>query len=274
MFTSPYEGCIYPPLGGFYEYDHRHDITKPNSKLVTKKKSELNVLHNKVIALIPARGGSKGVPKKNLRAINGISLVRRSAMIANECCGIEQVYVSTDDMAIANQVHDIATVINRSPEISNDTASTESAISHFLENERTASIIVLIQCTSPFTIPDDIINALAQFHCENRDSLLSVTPGQGGFHCGGFDWKINSDRKAKSIDYKPNQRPRRQDTYEKFRENGAFYIFTRECFEKHQSRLGGSIGMYVMPQNRSFEIDNADDLKLANKLSKWFNLDE
>ena len=115
----------------------------------------------RVAAIIPARGGSKGVPGKNLRRVGGRSLVERAvdACIAAEL--IDSVYVSTDDPDIARVAEAAgAWVIGRPPELSGDLASSESALLHALDQLTAAGaspeVVAFVQCTSPFIAPGDL----------------------------------------------------------------------------------------------------------------------
>ena len=148
--------------------------------------SEHELLSNKkIIAIIPARGGSKGIEKKNIRMFAGKPLIAHTIEQALSSNLIQRTFVSTDDAGITavSQAHG-AEVIRRPAEISGDATSSEIALLHaldYLENsERLApDYVVFLQCTSPLRKPHDIDSAVQQLIEENADSLLSVTKNHG-----------------------------------------------------------------------------------------------
>lgn len=211
----------------------------------------------KIVSIIPARGGSKGIPRKNLIKINRIPLVAHSIKTSKGSRYVQETYVSTDDAEIAKVAKNYgAKVIKRPKKYASDTASSESVLLHFAK-EIDFDILVFLQCTSPLTSPKDIDGAVKQFLSKKHDSLLSVTENTGGFLCGGFLW----NGKGKPINYDYKKRPRRQEIGMIYRENGALYIMRKKGLLKHKNRLYGKPGLYVMPRLRSFEIDEPSDFK-------------
>lgn len=217
----------------------------------------------RVVAIIPARGGSKGIVGKNLARVGGRSLVARSIDHARASRQIDAVYVTTDDVAIAEAARRAgAEVIDRPAEISGDTASTESALEHALATLEAAGhspeIVVLLQCTSPFRAPGQLDAALAQFEASGCDSMLSVVP----FHY--FVWTKAPDGAGfRPLTYDPQARPRRQEIEQTYCETGSFYIFRREVLADTASRLGGRIEAFVVPAGDALEIDDPADLERA-----------
>ena len=133
------------------------------------------------IAIIPARGGSKGVPRKNVRLLADKPLIAHSILDAQEATSVDFVYVSTDDEEIATVSANYgAAIIERPPELANDTASSESALIHALQQLEHQGInpelLVFLQCTSPIRTGLDIDEAIAKLKAEKADSLLSVSP--------------------------------------------------------------------------------------------------
>lgn len=222
----------------------------------------------KTVAFIPARGGSKGVPGKNVRDFMGMPLIVHSIEQALLTDGVDDVYVSTDDEAIATVSRVAgAQVIYRPAEISGDTATTESAIVHgfsyFAENDIPVDRMILLQCTSPLRPENGIAEALARFDEGQCDSLVSISPTHR------FFWKINGDKAIAEYDYL--NRPRRQDmTAEDIRyvENGSLYIFTKEHFENVGNRLGGTIGYVIFDEEYSLEIDTETDFKMLEEIAE------
>ena len=217
---------------------------------------------DEVLAIIPARGGSKGVEKKNLRLLRGIPLVAHSIISAKQSKHVTRTVVSTDDSEIV-QVAGVYGVesIDRPSEISGDEATSEEALAHalrFLEETDgyIPDLVVFLQPTSPFRLPNDIDNTVELLLKENADSAFSSQVE----HFTGR-WRIGSDRKVMPINYQLDQRPRRQDYPVELVENGSIYVFRPEMFWKNGSRLGGEIVSYGMSPLRSLQIDAEVDLK-------------
>jgi N-acylneuraminate cytidylyltransferase len=225
----------------------------------------------KIITIIPARGGSKGVPGKNIKLLNGKPLISYSIESSIECKLIDDTYVTTDCNHIKQISEDYgARVIIRPPEISGDTASSESALIHaldYIDDKKNIDLIVFLQCTSPFREIKELENAIKIILKENSDSLFS------GFVSHKFFWrKVNN--KLESINYDYKNRPRRQDRGVEFIENGSIYIFKPNILLDFKNRLGGKISVYEMSESNSLEIDSHDDFILAEKLMKLRNKKE
>ncbi|MBZ0319434.1 MAG: acylneuraminate cytidylyltransferase [Anaerolineae bacterium] len=227
-----------------------------------EKTNSLNIL-----AIIPARGGSKGIPKKNIKPILGKPLLAYSIEQAWATLAISRVIVSTDSTDIADVAKQYkAEVVLRPAEISGDKASSESALLHVLDHLRETEqyepdLVVFLQATSPMRQPDDIQNAIETLQRENADSLPSVAP----FH--GFLWRRTTEG-VQSFSYDYQNRQMRQEAPEDFVENGSIYIFKPEILRKTNNRLGGKIAVYPMRPIDSFQIDEPDDLDLIETLMK------
>ena len=212
----------------------------------------------KIVSVILARGGSKGIPKKNLIDINGKPLIQFS-IDASQNSRVSDTWVSTDCKKIKAVAMELGSkVIDRPKELSSDIAASEDALLHFSQNVD-FDILVFIQPTSPLIEATDINRGLDLLlnSSENYDSVFS---------CYKEHWIPRW-----SLDIKPSQwdiqkRPRRQDVPEKLVENGAFYITTKQQLMNSQLRYGGNIGYIEMPIDRSFQIDTLDDLQLIKKL--------
>lgn len=212
------------------------------------------------IAIIPARGGSKGVPRKNVRSLAGKPLIAHTILDAREASLVSSVYVSTDDPEIAqvSQAYG-AQVIHRPPELANDTASSESALLHALETiELSLDLIVFLQCTSPIRTGADIDRAILQLQAQNADSLLSVSPSHR------FLWE-EAQETAKSINYDYRNRPRRQDMKPQYVENGSIYVFKPWVLQE-ENRLGGKIALFPMSESAAWEIDSLIDFEIVELL--------
>jgi CMP-N,N'-diacetyllegionaminic acid synthase len=219
-----------------------------------------------IVTLIPARGGSKGIPRKNIRLLQNKPLIAHSILDAQESKMVDTVYVSTDDPEIANISQQYgAKIIQRPDLLANDTASSESALIHAMteieKQDILPELIVFLQCTSPIRTGEDIDRAIAQLKQENADSLLSVSPSHR------FLWE-NINEGAHSINYDYHKRPRRQDLNPQYMENGSIYIFKPWVLKKLNNRLGGKISLFIMDEKASIEIDTPFDFKLAEF---WIN---
>ncbi|MFP3043038.1 acylneuraminate cytidylyltransferase family protein [Treponema primitia] len=220
-----------------------------------------------IIGIIPARGGSKGIPRKNIINFCGKPLLSWTIEHAKKSDSIRNVYVSTDD----NEISDIsfqygANVIRRPPEIAGDTASSESALIHALneieKKEKKVDLIVFYQATSPLRQPFDTDKAVDLFYQENADSLFSATTLD--------DFTIWGERDGilQSINFDYKNRGRRQDRKPNFLENGSLYIFTPEVLRKENNRIGGKISIYIMPFWQSYEIDSYEEIELCEYYMK------
>jgi N-acylneuraminate cytidylyltransferase len=214
-----------------------------------------------VACIIPARGGSKGIPGKNIRTIAGKPMLQWSIEQAKCSPSLNhEIFVTSD----SSEILDVATscgakAILRPEELSGDLASSESAIKHAVETieaERGDKLdyIVFLQATSPVRNDDDIEKAIQLFLAEDADSLLSVCPLQDYFL-----WdKVDGNYTGINFDYK--NRKRRQDIPETYLENGSLYIFKRNILFEENNRLGGKISVYPMDKKRSHQIDNEEDI--------------
>ena len=223
-------------------------------------------MNKNIITIIPARGGSKGVHKKNLRLLNGEPLITHSIKYSNECKLVNAIYVSTDDDEIASIASNSgALIVNRPTNISGDEATTESAIEHLLSTLTfKPDIIVLLQATSPLRPKNSLTEALNKFIKNNFDSMLSISPTHR------FYWNIDKNNNL-IPKYNFLKRKRRQDLKKSdttFVENGSLYIFTYDHFKKVKNRLGGSIGYFEFNEKYSYEIDTETDFILLENLMK------
>ncbi|HEX8237824.1 MAG TPA: acylneuraminate cytidylyltransferase [Abditibacteriaceae bacterium] len=216
------------------------------------------------IAIIPARGGSKGIPGKNIKSLCGQPLLSWTIEAAQEARHVHRVFVSTDDLRIAEVARRYgAEVIMRPDELSTDTASSESGLLHALEhlaaNEVFApELLVFLQCTSPLTQGGDIDGTVEALQRENADSALTVAP----FH--GFLWKQSAQHEdAVGVNHDKRVRPRRQDREAQFLETGAVYVMRATGFKQARHRFFGKTALHVTPAERSLEIDEPHDWVLA-----------
>lgn len=217
------------------------------------------------LAIIPARGGSKGIPRKNIHLLAGEPLLVYSIRHAQQTPSISRIVVSTDDSEIATVAEQYgAEVIWRPAEFSSDEATSESALLHALDYLQESEgyepeLVVFLQATSPLRQPDDLQNAIHAFHAQQADSLLSVND----FHV--FLWRTRNGT-PESLTYDYHNRPRRQDKPRDFIENGSFYLFKPWVIRENGNRLGGKIMLYRMDMLSYFGIDEPGDFELIEKL--------
>ena len=214
------------------------------------------------LALIPARGGSKGIPGKNLQQVGGVPLICRSIRAAQASNAVGRVMVSTDDDAIAAAAEaEGAGVIRRPAAIASDTASSESALLHALELlEQQGPLeteLVFLQCTSPFTTGDQIDAVLSALQAEDCNSSFAVSPWHG------FLWRAD----GRGINHDPAQpRQRRQDLEPAFLETGAIYAMNVAAFRRCGSRFSPPTRP-VMLEQVGPEIDTPEDLALCRSIA-------
>lgn len=212
-----------------------------------------------ILAIIPARGGSRGIPRKNVRLLCGKPLIAYTIEAALNSKYIDRVVVSTEDQEIAKIARKYgAEVIQRPQELATDNTPTEPVLEHVAkhlqqnENYR-ADIVVLLQPTSPLRTNRHIDEALESFLSKKYDSLLSVCRS----HL--FLWKTGKEG-AYPLNFDFRNRPRRQDKEPEYQENGAIFITKPEILIQGHNRLGGKVGLYIMPVEESWEIDSEFDL--------------
>ena len=132
--------------------------------------------HPRTAAVIPARGGSKGIPRKNIISLAGKPLIGWTLEAVRQAASTERVFVSTDDAEIADVARQFAAeVIPRPADLSGDTASSESALLHALEflqqqEQYLPDLLVFLQCTSPLTLPEDIDGTVHALLAEEADT--------------------------------------------------------------------------------------------------------
>lgn len=216
------------------------------------------------IAFIPLRGGSKSIPFKNIKKINGRPLVYWTLDAATTCKYIDKVFISTDSEEIKKVVEaygsDKILVVGRSKQTAEDDASTESAMLEFA-SQYNFDNMVLIQATSPLLENQDLNNGFKMFFNKEYDSILSVVRQKR------FVWGLENERWIPQ-NYDFNNRPRRQEFDGFCVENGAFYITSKEALIKHENRISGNIGIVEMREESYFEIDEVNDWIIIENLLK------
>lgn len=217
------------------------------------------------IAIIPARGGSKGVPRKNVLPVAGVPLVAR-AVRAARAAGIDHVFVSTDDAEIAAVARQAGgDVVERPAKIAGDTASSESAVLHAMDVIEARGIavktVVFLQATSPFIPAEGIAEGVRLVSSGEYDSAFSA------FETYGFLWSRGSDGGARAINHDASYRPRRQDREPHYLETGAFYVFDAAGFRSANHRFFGRTAIVEVPEASAVEIDSHHQFAMAGALA-------
>ena len=218
-----------------------------------------------VVAVIPARGGSKGVPGKNLAQVGGVPLVARAIRACLAANRLSAVVVSTDDQAIAAVARQAgAVVVTRPLDLAGDTASSEEAVVHALEvlyggAANQVDVVVLVQCTSPFTTSEEI-DQVVQAVLDGADTAFTAAR----FH--GFLWRPETDG-AVAVNHHHKRRARRQERPVELLETGAAYAMRGDGFWAKRRRFFGEIRAVPTAPERVLEIDEPGDLERARALA-------
>ena len=210
----------------------------------------------RIVSVITARGGSKGIPKKNITDLNGNPLLYYSIM-ASVGSRVGKTFVSTDD----KEISDIAlnyrvSVIDRPKNLSNDIIMPDNALLHFAKMID-FDILVFIQPTSPMITSKYINSGIDMLISNSYDSVFTATREH---------WLPKWTTDVKPVDWDIHNRPRRQDKEDLYSENGMFYITTRECLLSNSLRYGGKMGIVDIPLKDSFQVDTVADLELIRKI--------
>ena len=212
------------------------------------------------VALLPARGGSKSVHRKNIQPIGGMPMMAYGITAACACKYIDEVYVSSDD----EEFLDIAKLygakpIHRPDKLATDSTTTEEVVNHFIDKVHSQNI-VLIQPTSPMLLAEDLDGAMRKFIDEKLTCLFSAAVTN--------DMLLWEGEPLYPLNYDPHNRGRRQTRKREILiENGAFFIFARKPYLAAHCRICGKhVGYYEMPYWRSFQVDSKADLQAVRTL--------
>lgn len=223
----------------------------------------------RILCVIPVRGGSKGIPRKNLKPIAGKPLVAwtiEQALEAKAALAPEidmDVIVSTDDVELADISQEFGAEVPfiRPAHLAEDTTATEPVIEHaieFMTNQgRRPDAVMLLQATSPVRLPGTLEKAARQFAASDSDSMVGVIP------IGPFIWAATEPPTAQ---YEIMARPRRQELTKetfRYRENGSMYITATEIYEQYHNRLSGKIELFMLDEIEGVDIDAPIDFSVA-----------
>ena len=224
-----------------------------------------SVIDSKFLIVVPARGGSKGVPRKNLRMVGNHPLIGWSIRSGQESNHPRTVVVSTDDDDIAAiATSNGALSLKRPAELATDTSQTELTIAHVLDvipDAHSYSHIVLLQPTAPIRRVGLVDQAIEKMMHDGSDSLVGVVESSP------FIWKGSTTNATPQYDVA--QRPMRQSFAASdlsYRETGNIYITTVSAFRNSDCRVSGKTSLFVLNTNEGLDIDTEFDVELADTL--------
>jgi CMP-N,N'-diacetyllegionaminic acid synthase len=225
----------------------------------------------KLLAIIPARGGSKGIPRKNIKPLAGKPLIHWTIEAALRCSAIDRVIVSTDDREIADiSVQAGASVpFLRPPELSTDTSKSLDPVLHLLDHVKSSDqyipdSILLLQPTSPLRTSADIDAAIELQTQKDRDAVVSVCEVS---HPVTWFRQLDADGKFISISDEELV-TRRQDAGKLYQLNGALYLIKRNIILEEQTFLPKNTFAYIMPVENSIDIDTPWEFHLADLIMR------
>lgn len=223
--------------------------------------------NKKIVAIIPARGGSKGIPKKNIRLLAGKPLIAYTIESALESKHIQDIFVTTDDLEIANISKKYGVkLIERPKELAQDESTTIDVVFHALNllelGKYDLSTIILLQPTSPLMDAKDIDGAIELFIYSSCESVISVCETDPSPF---WTFKVE-DQYLSPLLGRKYLGIRRQDLPITYVPNGAIYISRTRELHMHKSFYCGKTLPYVMPREKGVDIDDEIDLIFAEIL--------
>lgn len=216
----------------------------------------------RVIGLVPVRGGSKGLVDKNLRKVGGVALYARAVAQA-AAAGLDHTFVSTDiDQLVSGGLGDGVTVVRRDDSLATDATPMSAVVADFLDSEGADGVVVLLQPTSPLRQSWQIAEAVELFRTRDCDLVMSVTVADSGVLKWGMS---DGDRfvPLADIDYTFMNRQRLPEVV---RPNGAIYVFEAEWFRQNRGFGTDRVLGYRMDSDTSVDVDSATDLIKAEKI--------
>jgi CMP-N,N'-diacetyllegionaminic acid synthase len=216
----------------------------------------------RTLGLVPARGGSTRVPRKNLELLGCRTLVRRALETALAAGCFDTVAVSSDDDAILAEAGGLDVVaLRRPPELSTETARARDFALHALRELGDFDALAIVQCTSPFTAPEDVAGAVALLESSGAESVVTVSVADAAHHPLKMK-RLVGDR---LLPYLEDDRLTPSHELEQlWVRNGSVYAFRRDVVERGLE--ADDVRGYEMPPDRSFDVDTPEDLAFARFL--------
>tara|TARA_Y100000590_G_scaffold467955_1_gene648745 strand:- start:861 stop:1583 length:723 start_codon:yes stop_codon:yes gene_type:complete len=231
----------------------------------------MNSLLKNIVAIILARGGSKGIPKKNIKKFCGKPLIGWSILQAKNIDQISSIWVSTDDNQIAKIARSYSVnVIKRPKNISKDTSSSEQGWKHAIKeieqltNDK-IDLVVGIQPTSPIRESVDIKKGIQKIIRKKADSLFAASPIKDF-----LIWESSKNSILKPVNFNPKLKRHRQELKKQIIENGSFYIFKPKILQKYKNVLSGKVTYQIMEFWKTFEIDEKNDIEFCELIMKKY----
>ncbi len=220
----------------------------------------------RVLGIIPARGGSKGVPSKNIIKINGKPLIQYTLDTVTGSRLLKDVFVSTDSDEILELVNKIGgKTLKRSSKNATDTSSVNDVIHEVLKKiDKSYDIIMLLQPTAPIREPSDIDNVIKMFQDKEVTSVVSVVE-LDDIHPARM-YSLCNNRLLPLVP--EDMEKRRQDLEPVYLRNGAIYAIRMEAFKEHDKIILPEGTPYIMPQDQWLNIDAPRDIKIAEVFLK------
>lgn len=220
-----------------------------------------------VVAIIPARGGSRGIPRKNLKKVGGKPLVAHAIDHGKKAKNINRVLVNSEDKEIRKVARFYgAEVMDRPEELAQENSMMVVdrllvwIVKELEMQGNNIDVVVLLYPTAPLRDVETIERAVQMVTNESYDSVLSI------YEDKTYLWEKIEDT-VKPINYDPAKRgPRQLEPWNQWAENKAVYVMTRDLLVNTGCRLGGKIGYVEMPKWRSIDVDDPDDLEMVRIL--------
>lgn len=221
----------------------------------------------KYLVLIPARGGSKGIPKKNIKVLNGKALINYTIDVARELFSDDIICVSTDDCEIIKLVEDngLSVPFVRPKKLATDTVGSYEVIKHAIDfyskkKGYDADVVLLLQPTSPFRLAAQVKEAIASYD-NDIDMVLSVKKSKASPY-----FNLYEDVNGYLEKSKPHKYTRRQDCPDVWEANGAIYVINVKSLKEQKSIPTNKVKKYIMDDFTSHDLDTIYDWRLAELL--------
>ena len=231
----------------------------------------------KVLCTICARGGSKGVKNKNIKFLHGKPLIAYTIEQAQASGLFEHIVISTDSDEIANisKEYGAEVFFKRSAEMASDTAGKMDVIRDaFIRSEayycQTYDYLIDLDATAPLRIVDDILNSFKQFLENNNDNLITAMPSRRSPYFNLVE--VNQNGKVALSKTLYNSIVRRQDTPKSYDMNASIYIWKRDIILNKKTLFLKNTGLYIMPEERSIDIDSGLDYRFVELIMKENNV--
>jgi CMP-N,N'-diacetyllegionaminic acid synthase len=227
--------------------------------------------NKKILCIIPARGGSKGLPGKNVKLLCGKPLIAYTIEQAKNCRYIDRIVVSTEDKSIAAVAKKFGAEVPflRPKRLAKDKSSTIDVLLHAMDwletKEKFAfDILVLLHVTTPLRSAEDIKKSVELLFKDNADNVFSVTKA----HRNPYFNMVEINKAGKVSLAKKGNYSGRQSAPPVFDMNSSIYVWWKDALRKGKSLFPGITSIYLMPKERSVDIDDAIDFKIAKMLLK------